>query len=100
MGLGLTIVHSVVRCHGGQISIESQEDLGTTVRIWIPLFSGVPTEIREPGAEGGIEAEREPGRRGSWCFWWTTTRWCLKSPNTACKNLSLRFSRLLGGLLH
>lgn len=35
-GLGLTIVHSISRLHGGQFVIESQEDAGTAVTIWLP----------------------------------------------------------------
>jgi signal transduction histidine kinase len=35
-GLGLTLVHSVVQLHGGQLELTSSEGEGTTVRIWIP----------------------------------------------------------------
>jgi len=35
-GLGLTLVHNVVRLHGGQIVLKSREDEGTTVTIWLP----------------------------------------------------------------
>ncbi|HTG45373.1 MAG TPA: ATP-binding protein [Verrucomicrobiae bacterium] len=35
-GLGLTIVHSVAQFHGGQVELESIEDAGTTVTVWIP----------------------------------------------------------------
>jgi signal transduction histidine kinase len=38
-GLGLTLVHSVVRLHGGQIFIGSAENSGTTVRVWLPAAS-------------------------------------------------------------
>jgi nitrogen-specific signal transduction histidine kinase len=37
MGLGLTLVHSVSHLHGGQMIIESAEDKGTTVTVWIPV---------------------------------------------------------------
>ena len=36
-GLGLALVHSVVRCHGGQVVLESAKDMGTTVKIWLPV---------------------------------------------------------------
>jgi signal transduction histidine kinase len=39
-GLGLTLVHSVVRLHGGQLSIDSVEAAGTRVRIWLPANGG------------------------------------------------------------
>jgi signal transduction histidine kinase len=38
-GLGLTIVHSVVQLHGGQMSIESVEAIGTKVVLWIPSLT-------------------------------------------------------------
>ena len=35
-GLGLVIVKSIVELHGGQIAIDSEKDVGTTVRISLP----------------------------------------------------------------
>jgi len=35
-GLGLAIVNSIVRAHGGMVSIESQVGQGTTVRVQLP----------------------------------------------------------------
>jgi two-component system sensor histidine kinase VicK len=37
-GLGLSIVRSVVTAHGGQVSIDSQEGKGTTVRFTLPVY--------------------------------------------------------------
>jgi hypothetical protein len=37
LGMGLALVHSIVRTHGGQVVLESQQDIGTTVRIWLPV---------------------------------------------------------------
>lgn len=39
-GLGLSIVRSVVTAHGGQVSIDSQEGKGTTVRFTLPVYTG------------------------------------------------------------
>jgi CheY-like chemotaxis protein/two-component sensor histidine kinase len=36
-GLGLTVAHSITQLHGGQIFLESAEDAGTTVTIWLPI---------------------------------------------------------------
>jgi PAS domain S-box-containing protein len=36
-GLGLAIVANIVQRHGGEIAIESTEDVGTTVRLTLPL---------------------------------------------------------------
>jgi signal transduction histidine kinase len=38
-GLGLSIVRSVVTAHGGQVSIDSQEGKGTTVRFTLPVHA-------------------------------------------------------------
>ena len=35
-GLGLAMVHSIVRRHGGAVAVESVVGSGTTVRIWLP----------------------------------------------------------------
>jgi signal transduction histidine kinase len=35
-GLGLALAHSVVQLHGGQLSLESSEGLGTRVSLWLP----------------------------------------------------------------
>jgi two-component system, OmpR family, phosphate regulon sensor histidine kinase PhoR len=43
-GLGLAIVKHIVSRHRGQLSIDSEEGKGTTVRVWFPL--------RQPGAGG------------------------------------------------
>jgi PAS domain S-box-containing protein len=36
LGLGLYISQSIVRDHGGHISVESQEGVGTTFAVWLP----------------------------------------------------------------
>ena len=36
MGLGLSIVRSIVEWHDGQVRIESTEGVGTTVTLWFP----------------------------------------------------------------
>ena len=36
-GLGLSIVQSVVHLHGGDIEVESEENVGTTFRVYLPL---------------------------------------------------------------
>jgi two-component system, NtrC family, sensor kinase len=37
-GLGLSIVRKVIHDHGGRISVESHQDLGTTFRISLPVM--------------------------------------------------------------
>jgi PAS domain S-box-containing protein len=36
LGLGLYISQSIVQDHGGHISVESQEGIGTTFTVWLP----------------------------------------------------------------
>lgn len=55
-GLGLTIVHSVVQQHGGQVILSSAEERGTTVTIWVPVVA--PTgRYSTPAREIGKNAE-------------------------------------------
>ncbi len=36
-GLGLALVRALAERHGGRMRIESEEGLGTTVKVWLPL---------------------------------------------------------------
>lgn len=38
-GLGLTIVATILASHGGELSLESAEDEGTTVTVRLPLLA-------------------------------------------------------------
>ena len=44
-GIGLTLVQELVRIHGGQIAVESEEGCGTVFRVRLPLGSAhLPTD--------------------------------------------------------
>lgn len=49
-GLGLSIVKEIVERTGGQITVESELDKGTTFRFWLPVMTptAVPAGISEP----------------------------------------------------
>ena len=42
-GLGLSQVHGLVSQHGGHVSIDSSDERGTTVSIWLPRVDAVTT---------------------------------------------------------
>jgi signal transduction histidine kinase len=50
-GLGLSIVHSIITAHNGQISVDSQEGKGTTVRFTLPVYCEDIGDEREPAAQ-------------------------------------------------
>jgi signal transduction histidine kinase/response regulator of citrate/malate metabolism len=53
MGLGLTIVHSIVKKHGGLVWIESPADGGCTVYLYLPLQSAAVSDPRFTAAGRG-----------------------------------------------
>jgi len=57
-GLGLAIVHSIVKMHGGEIEVQSAPGAGTTFRLLFPGYVPAPAETVTGGAEvveGGHE---------------------------------------------
>ena len=58
-GIGLAVANEIVRLHEGRLSIESVQEVGTTVTIWLPTVqkrgASLSTEITNP-AERGNEA--------------------------------------------
>jgi two-component system phosphate regulon sensor histidine kinase PhoR len=51
-GLGLAIVKHLVLAHGGELTIESQEGEGTTVRFTLPVQPPPPTQLTLPMRSG------------------------------------------------
>lgn len=49
-GLGLAIVYSIVKGHEGHIQVESEVNLGTTFRVYLPATISAPV-IKEEAAE-------------------------------------------------
>ncbi|HKB91341.1 MAG TPA: PAS domain S-box protein, partial [Opitutaceae bacterium] len=46
-GLGLATVYSIVKKHHGLVEVESQIDVGTTFRIWLPAVRAMQLELHE-----------------------------------------------------
>lgn len=48
-GLGLSIVQGLARAHGGDVSVDSHEGMGTVVTVWFPAANPTPpTDIPPP----------------------------------------------------
>jgi len=53
-GLGLAVAYGTIRRHGGEISVDSTEGIGTTVAFWLPRAAPVaapPAAPAEPKAD-------------------------------------------------
>ncbi len=67
-GLGLSTVYGIIKQNSGFITVWSEKDKGTSIRLFIPKFSGESTETmkasvasdQEPGHETILLVEDEP----------------------------------------
>lgn len=51
LGLGLTLAKAVIEACNGRLEVESQLDVGTTVRLWLPEFSAETQHQLQPQKE-------------------------------------------------
>lgn len=51
VGLGLTITKAIVTAHGGSIGIESEEGVGTTISLRVPVAGAHTEKLPEPVAD-------------------------------------------------
>ncbi len=52
-GLGLSTVQNIVRDHGGMVAVESEPDVGTTFKVYLPATTG-----HDAGDDPAAEAKR------------------------------------------
>lgn len=70
-GLGLAVVHNIVKCHGGVIGVQSYPGRGTAFQVLFPVINGEPavdaTEHTHPphGRERILFVEDEPSLAGA-----------------------------------
>ncbi len=62
MGLGLSLVHSIVESHQGRVWVESEENIGSTFFVWLP--SRTDGSSGDWGA-GKIDGQRAQGLEGT-----------------------------------
>jgi two-component system cell cycle sensor histidine kinase/response regulator CckA len=55
-GLGLTLVHSIVDTHGGEIDMTSEPGQGSTFRVYLPVNREILREDHGEGIAGGSES--------------------------------------------
>jgi two-component system, OmpR family, phosphate regulon sensor histidine kinase PhoR len=62
-GLGLAIVKHIVNRHRGQLLIESEEGIGTTVSVWLPQAPSPGAQVHvDPGSSPGQALSHRPER--------------------------------------
>ena len=64
MGLGLSLVQSIVESHYGKVWVESEEDVGSTFFVWLPSRNTDFLDRAGEEASARIDSESAPGKAG------------------------------------
>jgi PAS domain S-box-containing protein len=56
-GLGLAVVHGIVKAHGGAITVDSVVSSGTTFTVYLPAVSPVEQPLEEPPADAPADGQ-------------------------------------------
>ena len=64
VGLGLTLARRIVEAHGGTIDVTSTPNVGTTVRVAIPVGQSGPSEARRGAPEARLGGTAQRGTDG------------------------------------
>ena len=94
-GIGLALVHDLVKLHGGDIRVESELGQGTTFLVSIP--TGVHPLLGEPvGAAGPASSDASPGESfGTEALRWLADGSSAEPPGTETRRASPSTARIL-----
>ena len=62
-GLGMSVVHGVVRGHGGAVTIDSQPQVGSTITVYLPLLyrtGHADGALHDPKSRTALTEEKSP----------------------------------------